>query len=74
MKSPYSKQMGWDMLSLLNIFKLENDGSLVWKGSAADIGTAKRNLKVLAVDSPGDYIISSQRTGHKTIVKIESGA
>jgi len=37
--------MGWDMLSLLNIFKLENDGSLVWKGSAADLGTANvRNV------------------------------
>jgi hypothetical protein len=62
------------MLSLLNIFKLEHDGSLVWKASAQDLGTAKLNMRVLAVNSPGDYIVSSQRTGHKTIVKIESGS
>ena len=58
------------MLSLLNIFKLVDDGSLVWKASAQDLGTAN----LLAVNSTGDYIVSSQRRGHKTIVKIESGS
>jgi hypothetical protein len=53
----------------LDIFKLEPDGHLVWKGTAEDLGTAKLNVKVLATNSPGDYVIFSQQTGDKTIVK-----
>ena len=57
------------MIPPLDIFKLEPDGQLVWKGTAADLITAKSNVKVLATNSPGDYIIYSQQTGDKTIVK-----
>jgi hypothetical protein len=57
------------MIPPLDIFKLEPDGQLVWKGTAEDLGTAKLNVKVLATNSPGDYVIYSQQTGDKTIVK-----
>jgi hypothetical protein len=57
------------MIPPLDIFKLEPDGQLVWKGTAEDLVTAKLNVKVLATNSPADYIIYSQQTGDKTIVK-----
>jgi hypothetical protein len=56
----------------LDIFKLEPNGNLVWKGTAADLGTAKTNIKILATNSPGDYVIYSQETGDKTIVKLDT--
>jgi hypothetical protein len=56
----------------LDIFKLEPDGSLMWKATATDLGTAKLNVEVLATNSPGEYVIYSQETGHKTVVKLDT--
>jgi len=56
------------MFPQLDIFKLENDGSLVWKKTAENLQDAKVTVKGLATASPGDYVVFSQRTGHKTIV------
>jgi len=39
----------------LDIFKLENDGSIVWKGTAETLAIAKLSVKTLAETSPGDY-------------------
>jgi hypothetical protein len=48
---------------------LEPDGSPVWKGAATDLGSAELSvkLKVVAFDSPGEYVIYRQETGHKTV-------
>jgi hypothetical protein len=48
----------------LDIFKLEPDGSLVWKGTAADLGSAELTVKVkvLAFDSHSEYAIYSLET------------
>jgi hypothetical protein len=56
----------------LDIFKLEPEGQLLWKATAEDLATAKLNVKILATDSPGDYVIYSQQTGDKTIVKLDT--
>jgi hypothetical protein len=58
----------------LDIFKLEPDGSLVWKGTATDLGSAELNVKVLATDSPGEYVVYSQQTRHKVVVKLDTEA
>jgi hypothetical protein len=60
------------VIPTLDIFKLQPDGNLLWKGTAEDLGTAKLNVQVLAADSPGDYIIYSQQTGDKTIIKLDT--
>jgi hypothetical protein len=51
----------------LDIFKLEPDGSVVWKGAVTDLGSAELSVKVkvVAFDSPGEYGIYSQETRHK---------
>jgi hypothetical protein len=52
-----------------DIFRLENDGRLVWQGIAETLDVARLHIKILMTDEPGDYVIHSQQTGHKTIVK-----
>jgi hypothetical protein len=53
------------MLRPLDIFKLENDGSIVWKGTAETLENAKLSVKILAETSPGDYLIFSPATGER---------
>jgi hypothetical protein len=53
----------------LDIFKLENDGNIVWKGTAETLEVAKLLVKTLAETSPGDYLIFSPATGEKTVLK-----
>jgi hypothetical protein len=43
----------------LDIFKLEPDGQLLWKGTAEDLATAKFNVKPLVTNSPGEYTSST---------------
>lgn len=51
----------------LDIFKLQPDGSVVWKGTVTDLGSAQLSVKVkvVAFDSPGEYAIYSQEARHK---------
>jgi hypothetical protein len=58
----------------LDIFKLENDGSIVWKGIAETLEIAKLSVKTLAETSPGDYLIFSPATGEKTVVQLRECA
>jgi hypothetical protein len=58
----------------LDIFKLENDGSVVWKGTAENLEVAKLSVKVMAESSPGDYLIFSPATGDKTVIKLKECA
>ena len=57
------------MIPPLDIFKSEKDGSVIWKGSAENMEVARLSVKMLMVTSPGSYIIHSQITGHKMLVK-----
>ena len=58
----------------LDIFKLEDDGSIVWKGTAETLDIAKLSVKALAETSPGDYLIFSPATGEKTVVQLKECA
>jgi hypothetical protein len=58
----------------LEVFKLANDGSVVWKGTADSPEIAEKFVKILASISPGDYMIFSPATGEKTIVKLKECA
>jgi hypothetical protein len=58
----------------LDIFKLEDDGSIVWKGTAETLEIAKLSVRKLAETSPGDYLIFSPTTGEKTVVPLKECA
>jgi len=56
----------------LDIFRKEQ-GNYVWKGAAESLELAQSKVKQLAEKSPGEYMIFSQTTGNKIVIKIESG-
>jgi hypothetical protein len=43
----------------LDIFRLESDGTALWRGTAEGFDAAKARVKALASLSPGDYMIYS---------------
>jgi len=57
------------MISPLDVFKVEKDGKLRWLETAETVEAAKARIAVLAAKAPGEYVIYSQKTGHKTVVK-----
>jgi hypothetical protein len=62
------------MTQTLDIFTVEEDGSLVWKGTAENLEVAKLSVKVLIATLPADYVVFSQATGHKTVIKADGSS
>ena len=60
------------MIPPLDIFRKEQ-GNYVWKGAAESLELAQSKVKQLAEKAPGEYMIFSQTTGNKIVIKIESG-
>jgi hypothetical protein len=58
------------VLEPLDIFKMQKDGTYVWKAAAESFELAKSKVEQLATTSPGDYIIHSQITGDKTVIRL----
>jgi hypothetical protein len=59
------------MVPPLDIFRVTSEGQLIWKAAAEDLETAQHRIKLLMAAEPGDYIIYSQKTGNKTLVRSE---
>ena len=57
------------MLEPLDIFVKMEDGTYVWKAAANTFELAKSTVQRLATTSPGEYMIFSQTTGNKIVVK-----
>jgi FtsP/CotA-like multicopper oxidase with cupredoxin domain len=57
------------MVPPFDIFRVETDGHLAWKDTAETLDLARLRIRILAVAEPGDYVIYSQETGHKTVVR-----
>jgi hypothetical protein len=55
----------------LDIFKLEKDGGLIWKGTAENFEIAKLGVQGFVANSPGEYVIFSQETQDKLLVKVD---
>ena len=62
------------MVPPLDIFHVTAAGELVWKGAADDLPAAHRQIQVLVLSGPGDYVIYSQKTGNKTVVPAKKEA
>jgi hypothetical protein len=45
------------------------DGTYVWKGAAESFELAKLKVEELAAKAPGEYMIFSQTTQNKIVVK-----
>jgi hypothetical protein len=57
------------MIAPLDVFKVEKDGTLRWLEVAETLEAAKARIAALGAKSPGEYVIYSQKTGNKTVVK-----
>lgn len=60
------------MIPPFDIFRVAADGQLVWKSAAESLDTAQRRVRILMAVDPADYIIFSQETGNKTVIRAES--
>jgi len=56
------------MLAPLDVFKMQ-DGTYVWKAAAESFELAKSKVEELAAKAPGEYMIFSQTTGNKIVIK-----
>ena len=59
------------MIPPFDIFRVETNGGLVWQAIAESLDVARLKVKMLMDEQPGDYIIRSQHTGHKIVVKAD---
>jgi hypothetical protein len=59
------------MFSPFDIFLAETGGSVRWLEAAATLEDAKARVQELAVRSPGEYLILSQKTGNKLTIKFD---
>ena len=58
------------MLPTFDIFKAEKD-QLHWLESAPDFEAAKARIQLLATASPGDYVIFSQITRNRFLIRAD---
>jgi hypothetical protein len=58
------------MFAPLDVFKVE-EGVYIWKATAESFELAKSTVQRLATTSPGEYMIYSQTTGNKIVVKLD---
>jgi hypothetical protein len=59
------------MIPPFDIFRVQTDAGLMWQAIAESLDVARLKVKMLMDDQPGDYVICSQRTGHKMVVKAD---
>lgn len=57
------------MVPPFDIFRVGNDGSVVWLEAVNDLETAKARVTLLAPSAPGEYLIFSQKTGEQISIK-----
>jgi hypothetical protein len=59
------------LLPPLDIFRVADDGQLLWRTTADSNESAARRVKMLMISEPGDYVICSQQTGDKAVIRSE---
>jgi len=60
------------VLDPFDIFKMEQNGTVSWVRATSDFEGAKSYVnRVLAVATPANYLILSQKTGERTIIQIQ---
>ena len=60
------------MLPPFDIFRIAPDGQLLWRSAAANLDIARRRIRILMAIEPADYVIFSQETGNKMVVRADN--
>jgi hypothetical protein len=61
------------MESPFDIFRAEDEGSLLWRGSAASLDEAKARILELAQSCPAEYVIVNLQSGLRVSVAATGG-
>jgi hypothetical protein len=56
------------MTSPIDIFQIEDSGSVIWVHSVATLDAARARVRELSARSPGDYLLLNQTTGEKFVL------
>jgi hypothetical protein len=62
------------VIAPFDIFRAEDEKTVVWLGTAADLETAKNQVEALMKTRPGEYLIRSLKTGNKISMKPSNGS
>lgn len=60
------------MVAPFDIFRMDEEGQLLWCEEAASLEEAKARIQALTKSRRTTYVILSQRTGHRMVVEPES--
>ena len=58
------------MLPSHDIFEIDLDGRVLWRGAVESFEAAKAHIEKLALSSPGEYLVLDQDTGHKVCIMV----
>ena len=58
--------MGVPMVPSFDVFTIDADGSMFWRGAVESFVAAKARIQELAM--AGEYLIFDQNTGHRVLV------
>jgi hypothetical protein len=61
------------MIAPFDIFRVETPNGMLWVGAVADLDVAKARVVALMQAEPCEYLIFSQKTGHKISIKPADG-
>lgn len=59
------------MMPPFDIFQMNPDGSVLWRGTAETMEDAQAHIRELAASSPGEFVIHSHQTGNRLVVKCD---
>ena len=57
------------MIPPFDIFSVQGNGELLWEAMAESLEVARLRVKTLMDVQPAEYVICSQKTGHKMAIK-----
>ena len=57
------------MVAPFDIFRVDTPGEMLWIEAVAELESAKARVAALMQAKPGEYMIFSQKTGHKISIK-----
>ena len=61
------------MITRFDIFRFDSSNEMLWIEAVADLDIAKARVAALTRAKPCEYLIFSQKTGHKISIKPTDG-
>jgi hypothetical protein len=59
------------MTAPIDIFRADENGAVLWIGSATSVAEAQAQIQSQSEISPGEFLLFNQLTGNKFILKLK---